>query len=230
MIVKKTILVMTINLLIIALCSGGIMNHGILEAGQEISLPDPAEEGKMSVEKAISQRRSTRNFSDDPLTLDLVSQILWSAQGITEKRQNFRTAPSAGATFPLEIFLVSGKIEGLKPGVYRYLPLNHSLSKIMNGDQRHALYAGALHQSAIINAPASVIIGGVFERTTNRYGARGEQYVYMEVGHAGQNIHLQAEALGLGTVVIGAFDDSRVQQALNLPLKVIPISIMPFGK
>jgi len=230
MFVKTLILTIIISLLAIGIYSGGIKNRGILEAGQEIRLPEPAKDGEMSVEKAISQRRSTRSFKDEPITLDHVSQILWAAQGITEEQRKFRTAPSAGATYPLEVFLVSGMVEGLEPGVFRYMTLNHSLSNVLDGDKRQDLYAQALRQPAIISAPAVVVIAGVFKRTTGRYGSRGEQYVYMEVGHVGQNIHLQAESLGLGTVVIGAFDDSGVQRVLGLPRDMIPFYIMPMGK
>lgn len=217
-------------MLVIGIYAAGFKNRGILEAGQEIRLPEPARDGEMSVEKAISQRRSTRSFRDEPITLDQVSQILWAAQGITEEQRKFRAAPSAGATYPLEVFLVSGMVEGLEPGVFRYMPLNHSLSRVLDGDKRQDLYNQALRQPAIRSAPAVVVIAGVFKRTTGRYGSRGEQYVYMEVGHAGQNIHLQAESLGLGTVVIGAFDDSGVQKVLGLPGDMIPFYIMPIGR
>ncbi len=229
--VSKTLLAAVI---IIFICTGfypgGIMNHGIIWAGQKISLPEPVQDGEMSVERSISQRRSTRSFSPEALTLDQASQILWSAQGITHKSRNFRAAPSAGATYPLEIFLVAGMVKGLETGVYRYVPANHSLVRVLDSDRRNELYAQALRQGSVRDAPAVVVIAGVFGRTTNRYGTRGRQYVFMEVGHVGQNIHLQAESLGLGTVVIGAFDDSGVQRVLDLPEEVVPFYIMPLGK
>lgn len=226
----KTLILTIISLLILGFYATGFKNRGILEAGQEIRLPEPARDGEMSVEKAISQRRSTRSFRDEPITLDQVSQILWAAQGITEEQRKFRTAPSAGATYPLEVFLVSGMVEKLEPGVFRYMPLNHSLSNVLDGDKRQDLYNQALRQPAIRNAPAVVVIAGVFKRTTGRYGPRGEQYVYMEVGHVGQNIQLQAESLGLSSVVIGAFDDSGVQKVLGLPRDMVPFYLLPMGK
>ncbi len=199
-------------------------------SGKNINLPEPVRDSSMSVEKALDTRRSTRNFSQDHLTLEHVGQMLWAAQGITETRRNFRTAPSAGATFPLDIYLVSGDVEGLKAGVYRYVPKSHSISKTMDEDRRDDLHSSALGQGAVRQAPASIIIAAEFEKTVRVYGQRGRQYVYMEVGHAGQNIHLQAEALGLGTVVIGAFDEKGVSRVLDLPREIVPLYIMPFGK
>ncbi len=229
MFAKTVMATIILIVLFIGIYGGGVMNQRTARAGQEISLPEPVADGELSVEKAISQRRSVRSFSDEPLTLDQVSQILWSAQGITDKRRNFRAAPSAGATYPLEVYLASGRIDGLEAGVFRYVPQDHSLVRVMEGDQRDDLYNKALRQDPVRSAPAVMVIAGVFKRTTSRYGSRGENYVYMEVGHAGQNIHLQAEALGLGTVVIGAFDDSGVQKVLGLPRETIPFYIMPVG-
>lgn len=210
--------------------NGGLMATPKAFADQQIVLPAPQTQGSMSVEEAMANRRSTRNFSADSLTLQEVSQILWAAQGITETRRNLRTAPSAGATYPLEVFLVSGNIDGLEPGLYRYVPLEHSLHRKGSEDLRDRLYSQALNQSPVRHAPAVIIIAGIFKRTTNRYGSRGEQYVYMEVGHAGQNVHLQAEAIGLGTVVVGAFNDKGVQQVLGLPGDVVPFYLMPVGR
>ncbi|MFP4325823.1 MAG: SagB/ThcOx family dehydrogenase [Desulfonatronovibrio sp.] len=226
----RSVMIIIGGFIFLTFYQGGIMNHGTARAGQEISLPEPVTDGEKSVEKAIAQRRSVRGYSGEALALNQVSQILWAAQGISDTRGRFRTAPSAGATYPLEIFLASGRVNGLESGVFRYKPQNHSLDRIMDSDQRDALYAQALQQSAVKDAPAVIIIGGIFERTTGKYGARGERYVYMEAGHAGQNIYLQATSLGLGTVAIGAFDDSGVRKALSLPAEVTPFYLMPLGK
>lgn len=206
------------------------MSVGKIHSNEIITLPEPVRDGSMSVEKALETRRSLRNFSQENLTMEQVGQMLWAAQGITDTRRKFRTAPSAGATFPLDIYLVSGNVEDLEPGVYRYNPESHSISKTMDGDRRDNLYSSALRQGAVRQAPASIIIAAEFQRTTSAYGERGRQYVYMEVGHAGQNIHLQAEALRLGTVVIGAFDEENVGRVLGLPKETIALYIMPFGK
>lgn len=198
---------------------------------EEIKLPSPQLEGKMSVEEALARRRSRRVFKDYSLTIEQVSQLLWSAQGITEKRIGFRTAPSAGATYPLDIYLVVGKdkVENLKAGVYYYSPRHHSLTIILKGDKRRELARAYLRQRFIEDAPVSLIITAEFSRITNRYGKKGIYYAYMEAGHVGQNVYLQAESLGLGTVVIGAFYEEDVSQALNLPDQHIPLYVMPVG-
>ncbi|WP_244147343.1 SagB/ThcOx family dehydrogenase [Desulfonatronovibrio hydrogenovorans] len=206
------------------------MRKANASSGQEILLPQPVRDGGMSVEKALSQRRSFRDFQGLTLTLDQAGQLLWAAQGVTDDRRKFRSAPSAGATFPLEVILVAGNVEGIEPGTYRYLPGKNALQRIRQGDLRQDLYGAALGQSPVRDAPAAIIISGIHERTTSRYGPRGQRYVYMEAGHAGQNIHLQAESLGLGTVVIGAFDDLRVQDVLGLSREEVPLYIMPVGK
>lgn len=198
---------------------------------EEIKLPSPQLEGKMSVEEALTRRRSRRVFKDYSLTMEQVSQLLWSAQGITKKRRGFRTAPSAGATYPLDIYLVIGKdkVENLKAGVYHYNPQHHSLIIILEEDKRGELARACLRQKFIEDAPVSLIITAEFSRITNRYGKRGVYYAYMEAGHVGQNVYLQAESLGLGTVVIGAFYEEDVSQALNLPNQHIPLYVIPVG-
>ncbi|WP_291320697.1 SagB/ThcOx family dehydrogenase, partial [Desulfonatronospira sp.] len=185
-------------------------------AKETVDLPEFNTEGETSLEQALSKRKSTRSYADKPLKMEEAAQLLWAAQGVNRPRQGFRTAPSAGALFPLEVFLVAGNVEELDPGVYRYLPKEHKLKKEKAGNVQGDLHRSALGQSSVRDAPAVLVIAGIYERTTGRYGDRGRQYVHMEVGHAGQNIHLQAETLGLGTVVIGAFDDSGVQAALGL--------------
>ncbi len=198
---------------------------------EEIKLPSPQLEGKMSVEEALARRRSRRVFEDYSLTMEQISQLLWSAQGITEKRIGFRTAPSAGATYPLDIYLVVGKdkVENLKAGVYHYNLHHHSLVIILEGDKRRGLARACLRQRFIEDAPVSLIITAEFSRITNRYGKKGIYYAHMEAGHVGQNVYLQAESLGLGTVVIGAFYEEDVSQALNLPDQHIPLCVMPVG-
>lgn len=192
-----------------------------------ISLPKPKIIGKMSIEETIVRRQSIRNFTQNSLTLEQLSQLLWSAQGITEQFR--RAVPSAGATYPLDVFAVLGIVEGINPGVYHYLPMKHSIELIKEGDLRKALALAALNQEFIAHAPLDIVITAEYSRTTFRYGSRGEKYVYMEVGHAGQNLSLIAESLGLGTVVIGAFIDEEVSRCLNLPKNFAPLYIMPFG-
>lgn len=194
-----------------------------------ISLPDPAYKSTTSIEEALYQRRSIREYKDEPLTLLQVSQLLWAAQGVTH-HNGYRTAPSAGALYPLEVSLLAGDIEELPSGIYRYLPQEHALILTTPGDQRRAVFDAALDQEMILDAPASIVISAVYERTTVKYRSRGTQYVHMEVGCAAQNIYLQAESLELGTVIIGAFQDDEVKAALNLPAQEQPLAILPVGR
>jgi len=200
---------------------------GILLVGENmmIKLPAPATDSDFSVERAINERMSIRSYKDTPLTLKEVSQLLWASQGIVASGR--RAAPSAGATYPLEIFLVAGKVEGLKPGLYKYRNKEHSLELIKEGDLRKGLCAVALNQDMILKAPATLVVVAVFERTRARYGARAERYVHMEAGHVGENIMLQATALGLGTVPVGAFNDAEVKKVLGI--KEEPLYLFPVG-
>jgi SagB-type dehydrogenase family enzyme len=184
----------------------------------------------MSVEHALASRRSTREYKDGPLTLAEVSQLLWAAQGISDQAEAHRTAPSAGATYPLEVSIACGNVDGVAAGAYQYDLRRHELVKIREGDVRGDLAAAALDQAFIRTAAVALVWSAVYERTTQRYGERGTRYVHMEVGHSGQNVHLQAAALGLGTVVVGAFDDGRVRDIMRIPSNAHPLYIMPVGR
>lgn len=202
--------------------------------GAQIFLPAPALDGTVSVEAAIKGRRSERNFRPAPLEMKQLSQLLWAAQGITDLHpdpaQRFRrAAPSAGAQYPLDIYVVAGLVEGLEAGVYHYRPREHAVSLRTAADLRRQLAGACLGQAFIAPAPVSIVITAEYGRITGRYGERGIRYAHMEAGHVGQNLHLQAEALGLGTVVIGAFRDDEVAEVLNLPRKHEPLSVMPVG-
>jgi SagB-type dehydrogenase family enzyme len=195
-----------------------------------IKLPSPITHGKLSLEQAISKRRSVRRFQAEPLTLEQLSQLLWSAQGITGSGGR-RAAPSAGATYPLEVFIVIGEhgTEKLAAGLYHYDAGNHCLSLHQTGDLSQKLADTALGQSSIAKCPVVMVICAIHPRTAYRYGRRGERYVHMEVGHVGQNVSLQAVALGLGTVMIGAFEDEEVRKALKLEEQIKPLYIIPVG-
>ncbi len=196
-----------------------------------IYLPSPSQKGSISLEEAISRRRSIRHFTPEPISQSQLSQILWAAQGITDTRGRYRSVPSAGATYPLEIFVVCGIncIEQISDGIYYYNIANHSLNLHYKGDVRFELARVALDQEFIYQAPVGLIICALYERTTLRYGSRGERYVHIEVGHAGQNIYLQATTLGLATVAIGAFNDEEVRKVLRLDRQYKPLYIMPVG-
>ena len=191
-------------------------------------LPVPQTDGTISVEEALYNRRSRRHFQDRALTTEQVSQILWAAYGITSDR-GFRTAPSAGALYPLEIYIVIGNVEGIAPGVYLYIAEEHKIIRVIYGDIREELAQAALGQRSVSDAPAILAYSAVFERMIPRYGERGIMYTHIEVGHSGQNVYLQAEALGLGTVAVGAFIDYLVGELLNLSEYETPLYLMPFG-
>ncbi|MCS7119688.1 MAG: SagB/ThcOx family dehydrogenase [Nitrososphaerota archaeon] len=196
---------------------------------KEIALPSPRYVSNVSVEEALLRRRSIRDYKAEPLTLHEVSQLLWAAQGITDER-GLRTAPSAGALYPLEVYLVVGNVEGLDKGVYKYKPEGHRIIKVLDGDKREELSAAALGQAPVKNGAIDIVIAAVYERTTVKYGDRGIRYVHMEAGHAAQNIYLQSTALSLGTVTVGAFYDDQVKSVLRLPENEQPLYILPVGK
>jgi len=188
----------------------------------EIPLPKPRLVGEISLEEALASRRSVREFTDQALTWDEVSQLLWSAQGLTDPA-GLRTAPSAGALYPLAIYVV------LPDGAHHYLPQGHALQSVSQNDLREDLFGTALRQDALRQAPAIFVIAAVYERTEAKYGERAERYVHLEAGHAAQNLLLQAVALELGSVPIGAFDDDAVQDALGLPADYRPLYLIPVG-
>ncbi|MEJ2627324.1 MAG: SagB/ThcOx family dehydrogenase [bacterium] len=194
---------------------------------RSINLPSPELDSETSIEKALAQRRSVRDFTDQTLDNKQISQLLWSAQGITAEWGG-RTAPSAGATYPIEIYIAVNNSESLIPGLYKYENTNHSLWLIKKGSLGKKLSQACLGQESIQEAPVAIIITAVLQRTAVRYGERAQRYVYMEAGHVGQNIYLQAESLGLGTVVIGAFHDDQVQEVLGINEEVM--IIMPVGR
>jgi SagB-type dehydrogenase family enzyme len=183
----------------------------------------------MPLEQCLAGRRSVRKLAGDPLPLTAVSQLLWAGQGITS-RSGLRTAPSAGALYPLLLYAVAGRITELEAGIYRYIPGEHILEAVLAGDLLEDLCAAALGQGAIRRSALCLVLTAVYERTTGKYGRRGVQYVHLDAGHAAQNICLQATALGLGTVPIGAFDDDRVKSTLRLPAEEAPLYILPVGK
>ena len=197
--------------------------------GVGIKLPEPRYRSDVSVEEALLKRRSIRDYTGEPLTLQEVSQLLWAAQGITDPR-GFRTAPSAGALYPLEVYVVVGDVENLAKGVYRYNPHEHELVKVLDGDKRAGLAKAAVGQSWVEEAAIDIVITGVYERTTQKYGERGVRYVHIEVGHAAQNVCLQATAMGLGSVTVGAFHDDQVGEILNLLGGEQPLYIIPIGR
>ncbi len=212
----------------LALGLAACVSVSAMEPDNTVSLPKPDTDGTVTVESAIRERRSARDYSGEPLTLAELGQLLWAAQGLTS-RDGLRSAPSAGALYPLEVYVVAGKVESLAAGVYRYLPRGHRLRHVADGDLRESLAAAALNQSWVRRAPAVLVIAGVYERSAEKYGARAPRYTHIEVGHVAQNVYLQAVARDLGTVIVGAFRESEVQELLQLPANHVPLALMPVG-
>ena len=192
-------------------------------------LPQPILDGETSVSEALFERRSQRDFQDTELTQEQLAQLLWAAAGVTTE-DGRRTAPSAGALYPLDLYVVVTQVRGLEPGLYLYQPEQHTLAKVLAGDFRTALAEGSLDQQAIQRAPATLLYTVVYERLIERYRDRGiERYAYIEVGHSAQNVLLQAQALGLGAVPIGAFTDYELTELLQLPTENEPRYLIPVG-
>lgn len=192
-------------------------------AGKRIALPAPATRGGMALSEALARRRSGRDFTDTALSPDQVAQLCWAAQGITDTDQKLRSAPSAGALFPLAVFLVD------QAGVYEYEPEQHALRQVLAGDVRANLQAAALDQPCVGQAPVCLVIAMEVRRSAIKYGNRAERYCLLEAGHVAQNVLLQATAMGLAGVPVGAFDDRQVAALLHLPPNVNPVYLLPLG-
>ena len=204
-----------------------------------IALPEPRFDGEVSVEEALKNRRSIRSYLDVPLSLEEISQLLWSAYGITMTRENLpaflrgglRAAPSAGARYPLDLYVVVRSVTDLPVGVYWYKSEEHKLVRVSDEDRWEALSEAAFHQPHFKTAAAAIVYSAVFERTMVKYGQRGrERYVCMDLGHSAENVYLQAYALKIGTCAIGAFTDLWLKQAVGMTKQEEPLYIMPVGK
>jgi len=199
-----------------------VMTHSA-GAGDVIQLPPPDTVGGATLAVSLAGRRSVRSFGSGTLTVAQIGQLLWATQGITDTRKGLRTAPSSGALYPLETFVV------LPEGVYGYNPQQHELTCRIQGDLRKALQQAALGQRAVGEAPAVFVFAAVYERVAAKYKGRATRYVDMEAGHACQNLLLQATALELGGVPVGAFHDDRIAGLLKLPEDASPLYLVPVG-
>jgi SagB-type dehydrogenase family enzyme len=195
-----------------------------------IRLPEPSRTGAISLEETLARRRSLRAFAPEPISLAEVGQLAWSAQGVTDRSTGYRTAPSAGGTLPIEVDLLLHGVPGLEDGVYRYQPAAHALRRRLVGDRRAAVTEATLNQGFVGDAPVVMIVSAVAARIAPRFGALSDRLIDMEVGHVGQNVSLQAVALGLGTVVIVAFREADLAAALELGEGERPIYLMPVGR
>jgi SagB-type dehydrogenase family enzyme len=191
--------------------------------GEVLSLPSPQITGGMPLTEALARRRSHREFADQPLTRQQVSQLCWAAQGVSDETRGLRTAPSAGALYPLTVFVID------EHGAYEYEPERHALRTVAAGDLRSELQAAALNQPAVGNAPVCVVIAMNVSRTAAKYKDRAERYCLLEAGHVAQNVLLQATALGLTGVPMGGFEPRRVAKVLDLAANLEPVYLIPLG-
>ncbi|MEM3402971.1 MAG: SagB/ThcOx family dehydrogenase [Nitrososphaeria archaeon] len=213
-----------------------VTQNGATVPGKRLFLPLPRFKSNVRLEEAIAWRRSIREYKDEPITIENLSMLLWAAQGLTEFKYGFRTAPSAGGTYPIEIYVsvsengvLVNEVEYLPSGSYKYYCLDHSLRLIKSGDIREDLAKASLNQEWVRKAPLSFVVFADYGRTMKVYGQRGEQYVHMEDGHVGQNIYLMATALNLGAVVIGAFHDDHVKSTMGATGNEQPLYVIPIG-
>ncbi|MFC1587817.1 SagB/ThcOx family dehydrogenase [Planctomycetota bacterium] len=184
-------------------------------------LPAPDKDSGYSLEKAIANRRSRRVFGKNHITVGQLSNLLWSGQGLTHGR--FRAAPSAGALYPMDLWVV------IKDKFYQYIPKEHAIKLKSDSIKLKELHAAALEQDMVLNASVNLFISSVFERCSLKYRDRAPRYCMMEAGCIAENIHLQVEALNLATVIIGAFNDDKVKQVLGLRDSQRPMILMPVG-
>ncbi len=228
----KNIIVLLLVLAALVITAGGCVGFTVTSAvtqdPNKIVLPEPAHDSDTSIEAALWARRSTRNFSEEAITLEQLGQLLWAGQGITDPSGK-RTAPSAMALYPLKVYAVVGNVEGVAAAIYAYDPTTHTLSRLIDGDQRQALAQAATGQTSVKQGAVAFVITAVYEAETRMFDDRGIRFVHLEAGHAAQNICLQAVGLKLGTVTVGSFTDASVQKVLGLPDDEIPLYIIPAG-
>jgi SagB-type dehydrogenase family enzyme len=201
----------------------------VLNQTHRVKLPDPSLEGGVQLEHCLRERRSIRGFRNRALRIEELGQLLWAAQGVT-RSDGGRTVPSAGALYPLEVYVLARKVASLAAGAYRYRVSRHELALAKPGYDPEALIGATFGQDWISSAPACVCIAAIFERTTIKYGDRGHRYVCLEAGHAAESLMLQAVALGLATTMVGAYSDEGVGSLLGLSSKEIPLCLIPVGR
>jgi SagB-type dehydrogenase family enzyme len=200
---------------------------------ETVTLPKASTRGSLSVEQAIFQRRSKREFLDKPLTLAQISQLSWSIQGVTDPATGHRTAPSAREAYPLELYLIVFNVSGLKPGFYHYSPANHQLQPISYDLKREDLLAAANNQDPVKNAQAVFVLTGIATRTQAKMPDSPKSAVLstmsLEAGHAAQNFYLELESLRLGGVVVAGYDGAKLSKLLGFPGSQVPLYLLPFG-
>ncbi len=210
--------------------SGGSAEAGLAPDDSEvICLPEPRYDSDVSLEESLLARRSVRTYSDEPVTLQEISQLLWAAQGITDN-SGHRTAPSAVALYPLSIYVVASNVPEILDGVYLYEPENHAIRRVIDGDLRDDLADAAMGQASVRQGALSFVVTVDYGKVMSSFGDKGERFGTLEAGHATQNLCLQATALDLGIVTAGAINDDEVAKVLNLPEALTPLYVIPVGK
>ncbi len=202
----------------------------------KIELPAPFENSPCSVERALGDRRTRREFSADALSLAEVSQLLWAGQGCTASGEP-RNAPSAGAQYPASLFVIAGNVSGIDCGNYRYHTEGNVLEPVSAGDLRGPLAQAAIDPQPWLDSAAAIIVISMDIAAMNHHfrdqlpqGLRGERYAYAETGCISQNIHLQATAMNLGMVHVGGFIDEEVAAVVGLPEHLIPTAMLCLGR
>jgi nitroreductase len=218
-------------------------------SSQAIKLPEPRTDGGMTVEKALQERRSIRSFGKDGLTLNEVSQLLWAAQGVTDDKGH-RTAPSAMARYPLQVYLLAGNVTGLPAGVYHYSPQGHNLTIMAEGNMDEYYNATAGFEAWIKTAPAIFVITGNISSMNQMPGLRPgnrtsgsnrtsgnqmprqdpSQWVYIDAGAAAENLLLEVVSLDLASTYTAGFSVNKTEELLGLPSGEVPIGVLPVGR
>jgi protease I len=181
-----------------------------------VQLAEPRLTGPVSFEQALAKRRSVRQFTNQSLKFAQIGQLAWAGQGITEPQKGLRTAPSAGAIYPIELYFATPE------GLFVYRPDQHSLEETLNQDVRGRL-------GAVANAPCDIIVAGSVRKLAAKFRKEAKKYMLLEAGHIAQNIQLQAVCLGLGSVTVGGFDIRSVSKVCKLPKNLEPLYIICVG-
>ena len=210
-----------ISIVFVAVCLGA--ERPVVSPLKKVRLSLPSLTGQVSLEQALAKRRSVRNFTNQPLSFEQIGQLAWAGQGITEPQKGFRTAPSAGAIYPMKLYFVT------RQGLFVYNPAEHSLERTLNQDIRSSLATAALGQQMVADAACNIIIAGSQRKLAAKYHNKAERYMLLEAGHIAQNIQLQVVCLGLGAVPVGAFDINQVRKLCKLPRDLEPLLIIPVG-
>jgi SagB-type dehydrogenase family enzyme len=215
------------RILLSQILATGLLSATIVSA-ENIKLPAPRSDGGMPLEAAMAKRRSVREFKPESISIRELSQLLWAAQGVTGPKGQ-RTAPSAMAKYPLSIYIVPARVDGLAPGLYRYKADGHELETV-GPDKRAAVLETVPKQTALQQAAVVFIVAMNYQKSAQNVTEQTRRYVHMETGLAAQNLLLEAVALKLGSVVVGGINAEAVRKAANLPEAEEVMCALPVGR